>query len=44
MQSISVFLDITKDVDSQWKNVDVSRTQGVCHIFHLFFASPLDKV
>ena len=30
MQSISVFLDITKFADFQWKNADVSRTQGVC--------------
>ena len=28
MQSISVSLDITKFADSQWKNTDVSRTQG----------------
>ena len=30
MQSISVFLDITKYADFRRKNADVSRTQGVC--------------
>ena len=33
MQSVSVFLD----VDFQWKITDVSRTQGVCHVIHIFF-------
>ena len=37
MQSILVFLNITKFVD-------VSRTQGVCHVIHMFFGSNLGKV
>ena len=32
MQSISVFRDMTKNVDFQGKNADVSRTQKVCHV------------
>ena len=41
---IAVFLDIAKFVDFRWKNADVSRTQGVCHVIHIFFGSPLAKV
>ena len=44
MQSVSVFLDETKSADFQRKNADVSRTQGVCHVIHIFFASSLEKV
>ena len=44
MQSISVFLDITKFADFPRKNTDVSRTQWVCHVFHIFFECSLDKV
>ena len=36
MQSISVFLDIAKLGDFQWKIVDVSRTQDVCHVIYIF--------
>ena len=36
MQSISVFLDIKNFADFRWKNTDVSRTQGVCHVIHIF--------
>ena len=36
MQSISVFLDIVKFSDFWWKNTDVSRTQGLCHVIHMF--------
>ena len=32
MHSISVFSDIAKFPDFRLKNVDVSRTQGVCHV------------
>ena len=35
MQSLSVFLDIAKFADFRWKNTDVSRTQGVCHVIHI---------
>ena len=44
MQSISVFLDRAKFTDFQWKNADVSRLEGVCHVIHIFFESPLGKV
>ena len=32
MQSIPVFPDILKIADFWWKNADVSRTQGLCHV------------
>ena len=35
MQSISVFLDITKVADFRLKNADVSATQGVCHVINI---------
>ena len=44
MQFISVFLDIAKFADFRWKNADVSRTQGVCHVIYIFFGSSLGKV
>ena len=44
MQSLSVFLDITKFADFQWKNADVSRNQGVFHVIHIFFGFSLGKV
>ena len=44
MESISIFLDIVKFADFRWKNADVSRTQGVCHLIHIFFGSSLGKV
>ena len=44
MQSMFVFLDITKFADFRGKNADVSRTQGVCHVIHMFFGSYLSKV
>ena len=37
MQYKSVFLDITKVADFQWKNSDVSRTQRVYHVIYMFF-------
>ena len=43
MQSISVFLDITKFADFRWKNADVSRTQWLCHVIDIFFGSSLGK-
>ena len=39
MQSISVCSDIPKLSDFQLKSADVSRTQGVCHVFHICFGS-----
>ena len=41
MQTISAFLDIAKFADFRWKNADVSRTQGMCHVIHIFFGFPL---
>ena len=32
MQSILVFCDILKIADFWWKNADVLKTQGVCHV------------
>ena len=34
MQSISIFLDISKFANFQRKNADVGKTQGVCHMVH----------
>ena len=39
MQSIPVFLDITKVADFRWKNGVVSRTHGVCHMIYIFLGS-----
>ena len=44
MQSISVFSDIAKFADFQWKSADVSITQGMCHMIHIFLGSFLGKV
>ena len=48
MQSISVFLDITKLADFQLTSAEcqqnVSRILGVCHPVHIFFGSSLGKV
>ena len=44
MQSIAVFFDIAKFIDFRLKHADVSRTQGVCHLIHIFFGSSLGKV
>ena len=37
MQSISAFLAVAKFADFQWKNVDVSRTQEICHVIQKSF-------
>ena len=29
--------DITKIAEFRWKNADVSRTQGMCHVIYVFF-------
>ena len=44
MQSISVFLDMAKLADFWGKNADASKTKGVCHVIHMFFASSLGKL
>ena len=38
-ESISVFLDIAKFANFEWKNAD-----GVCHVIHIVFGSSLGKV
>ena len=38
-----VFPDIIKIADFLWKNADVSRTQRVCYVNHVFFGSSLGK-
>ena len=43
-KSVSVFLDIAKFADFWWKNADVGRTKGVCHMIHISFGSPFGKV
>ena len=42
--SVSVFLDITKVADFWWKNADVRRNQGVCHVIYILFWSSLGKI
>ena len=37
MQSIPVFLDVTKVADLRWKNADVSRTHGMSDMIYIFF-------
>ena len=44
MQSISVFLDITKFADFRLKNADVSINQGVCLVIDIFLGFSLGKV
>ena len=39
-----VFLDGAKFGDFKWKNADVSRTQGMCHVIYTFFGFSLGKV
>ena len=44
MQSISVFLGISKIADFWRINADVSRNQEACHVIYIFFGSSLGKV
>ena len=44
MWSLSPLLDITKIADFRWKHADVSRTERVCHVIHIFFEFSLGKV
>ena len=43
MDSMSVIHDIAIFADFRWKNGDVRRTQGVCHVIHMYFGSSLGK-
>ena len=44
IQSAFVFIDITKIADFGWRNADVSRTQGMCHVICIFVGSSLCKI
>ena len=44
MQYISAFLDVAKFADFKLKNVDISKTQVLCHVIHIFFRCSLGKV
>ena len=44
MQSTCVFLDVAKFADFRWKIADVSRTQDMCHVIHIFFGLLLGKI
>ena len=44
MQSISVFVHVAKFADFWLKKTDISKTQGVYHVIHIFFRSSLGKV
>ena len=44
MLSISVFCDIAKPPEFQWKSADFNRTKWVCQVIHVFFGSSLGKV
>ena len=44
MQSVFVFLDITKFADFREKNADVRRNQGLCYVIQIIFGSSLGKV
>ena len=41
MQSISLFVDITKVNDLMFKNANVSGTQEVSHVVYMFLRSSL---
>ena len=43
-RNLFAFYDRTKFSDFRWKIADVSRSQGVCHMIHIFFGSFLGKV
>ena len=32
-----------KVADFQWKNADISKTQGVCHMIYIFFGYSVGK-
>ena len=42
--SKGLFPDIAKFADFRRKNTDVSRTQKLCHVIHIFSGSSLGKV
>ena len=41
---ISVFVHVAKFADFWLKKTDISKTQGVYHVIHVFFRSSLGKV
>ena len=44
MQSISVFLDMTKVADFRQENADVTRAEGLCQVIYIFFGFSLGRV
>ena len=44
MKSVFAFLNIAIFADFQWLNADISWTQEVCHVIHIFVGSSLSKV
>ena len=44
MESIFVFLDVTKVADFRFKNAAVTRTQEVWHVIYNFYGFSLGKV
>ena len=37
----AIYICISWYIDFLWKNADISRTQGVCHVIQKFFGSSL---
>ena len=44
MEFIAVYFDIAKFTDFRWKNADISITQEMRDVIHIFFGSSLGKV
>ena len=44
MEFIAVCFDIAKFTDFRWKNADISITQEMCDVIHIFSGSSLGKV
>ena len=44
MQSVSAFFDIAKFANFRQKYTYVSKSQGVCHVIHIFLGSSVGKV
>ena len=40
----AIYICISWYIDFLWKNADIGRTQGVCHVIHKFFGSSLGEV
>ena len=47
MYQIAIYICISckaKFANFRWKNADSGRTQGVCHVIHIFLGPSLAKV